>query len=467
MHVKPFRIGIAICLAVTIYSCSDKESTNAPTPIQVKSHNYDLTTKAGVVVDTINTRARKDQSYAIYLPSGYDTSKTWMLLAGFDSQAQGPQTTKKYQELAEEYDCILAVSNSSRNGLTGKETVDIAGFMINDLKSRYAVNRDLIFLTGFSGGSRVASSYAIMKGGVAGVIGCGAGLTDKNSAVAVKFEYFGLVGKEDFNLLEMRNLDFLLRRSNVRHHIYEFDGAHEWPDTAVMRKSFVWMKCVGMRKGAINKDTAFINRVEKYAEGKDDFERYANHRYVISCLEGLSTIDHLRTTAREIEQGQEFKAHIQKEAELQKEEQAMQSGYAKAIQREDWRWWQPQLVKLWLDAKDKSDPLKSQMNKRVLNYLSLTSYMYATTAISNDMKGEAKKFLAIYEGVDPENPEVYVLRAKMQAREGEVERALISLRDAYNRGCRDFVRLKRDPDFFGLTKVAEFNSILEAMAKAK
>jgi hypothetical protein len=45
--------------------------------------------------------------------------------------------------------------------------------MLEDLKQRFAVDDSVIYLAGFSGGSRVAGSIALTEGTIAGVIGCG------------------------------------------------------------------------------------------------------------------------------------------------------------------------------------------------------------------------------------------------------------------------------------------------------
>src|ERR1700687_4669781 len=75
--------------------------------------------KAGVVLREVQTLARPEQSYALYLPSAYSSDKRWPIVYAFDPGARGSLPVELMKEAAESYGYIVAGSNNSRNGSRG------------------------------------------------------------------------------------------------------------------------------------------------------------------------------------------------------------------------------------------------------------------------------------------------------------------------------------------------------------
>src|SRR5262249_46308143 len=143
------------------------------------------------------------QTYALYLPSGYSTDRTWSVLMAFHPAARGRAMVEKYQAAAEQYGYIVAGSNTSRNGpMTGSDTAVRA--MSGDLGRRFAIDADRVYLTGMSGGARVALQVALLNKNIAGVIASSAGYPDVKPRASVAFPIFATAGTDDFNFLEMR-----------------------------------------------------------------------------------------------------------------------------------------------------------------------------------------------------------------------------------------------------------------------
>ena len=51
-----------------------------------------------------------------------------------------------------------------------------------------------------------------------------------------------------------------------------------------------------------------------------------------------------------------------------------------------------------------------KMDKRLINYISMISYMYSSNAIKNNDLNSLEKYLSIYREVDPENPDYIAFR---------------------------------------------------------
>lgn len=123
----------------------------------------------GQVVASVATTADPSQTYALYLPSQYRGDRTWPLLMAFHPSARGRAFVDLYREAAEEYGYIVVASNVSRNG-PWEPSLEAARAMTQDVGERFSIDPARFYMTGFSGGARVAMQLALSSGKIAGVI---------------------------------------------------------------------------------------------------------------------------------------------------------------------------------------------------------------------------------------------------------------------------------------------------------
>jgi predicted esterase len=213
----------------------------------------------GVLVESVPVAAHPQETYALYLPSTYDPARPAPILYGFDPRARGRIPVERFQEAAERYGWILAGSNASRNAIP---VADIVARLWDDTHVRLAIDPRRVYMTGFSGGSRVASGMALRaRGAVAGVIGFGAGLSagmrvEKGASVL----FFTGAGGEDFNLPEMRALAADLDAAAVPNRLEIWDGGHEWAPAAVCALAVEWMELRATRTGSRPRDEALLDQ---------------------------------------------------------------------------------------------------------------------------------------------------------------------------------------------------------------
>src|SRR5580698_9923035 len=112
----------------------------------------------GVVHASVAVTADPTNSYALYLPSAYSPAKRWPLLLAFDAFARGETSVNLFHEAAEKYGFIVVGSNNSRNFQDPSAAIRLLGA---DIKEHYSVDPRRLYVTGVSGGARVASSIAI------------------------------------------------------------------------------------------------------------------------------------------------------------------------------------------------------------------------------------------------------------------------------------------------------------------
>jgi hypothetical protein len=235
----------------------------------------------GVVIDDVKCADEPAQSYALYLPSAYRPDRVWNLLIGFHPGGRGRAIVETYQAAAEQYGYIVAGSNTSRNGPWAISMASVRA-MPADLGQRFAVDLNRLYLTGLSGGARVALQVALTNSNIAGVIASSAGYPDNKPRTSLSFALFGTAGTDDFNYIEMRQLD---RKLTSPHRLAVFSGGHTLPPPAVALDAIEWMELQGMKSGRRPKDAALIERL--FARRQQLVESAVGQTAAVHLLEAL------------------------------------------------------------------------------------------------------------------------------------------------------------------------------------
>ena len=211
----------------------------------------------GTINDPVQCAKDQAQSYALYLPSTYSHERTWGLLLAFHPAARGRLMVEKYRAAAEQYGYIVAASNNSRNGPHAVSAA-AAQAMSDDVGRRFAIDPKRVYLTGMSGGARVAMGIALAGNNIAGVIASSAGYPDSQPRRKVPFAVFATAGTEDFNYLEMRQLD---RKLSSPHFLAVFQGGHTLPPDDVAFEAIEWLELQAMQAGRRGRDEELAGRI--------------------------------------------------------------------------------------------------------------------------------------------------------------------------------------------------------------
>lgn len=179
----------------------------------------------GVIIDKVVCRNAPDQSYALYLPSNYTPTRSWPILYGLDPGGRGRIPVALFAEAAERAGVIVIGSNNSRNGSTAFSRDAIQAF-VPDTHSRFSIDDSKVFAAGFSGGARVALSWASQTA-LAGVIAVG-GSYWGDAPKQVRHRIYAAAGTEDFNNSELWKVCYELSRHGTPLRFVEFEGGHSW-----------------------------------------------------------------------------------------------------------------------------------------------------------------------------------------------------------------------------------------------
>jgi poly(3-hydroxybutyrate) depolymerase len=263
----------------------------------------------GVIIDDVKCADDPTQGYALYLPTSYSTDRKWSLLMAFHPGARGRAMVEKYQAAAEQYGYVVAGSNTSRNGPWSISAAAVKA-MSTDLGQRFSLDPQRIYLTGMSGGARVAMQVALANKNIAGVIASSGGYPDSQPRSKVSFAVFGTAGTEDFNYIEMRMLD---RKLESPHHLAVFSGGHTLPPDIVALEAVEWMELQAIKSGRRTRDDALVGRL--FEKRRERIAGSAGGADIVHLLEALvSDFTGLRDVSADLDRAK----RLSKEPEVKK-----------------------------------------------------------------------------------------------------------------------------------------------------
>jgi poly(3-hydroxybutyrate) depolymerase len=270
---------------------------------------------SGRIVDPVECESDPSQSYAIYLPSHYSSDRTWPVIFAFDPAARGRVPVERYQAAAEAYGYIVAGSNNSRNGSWQGSQAAVHA-MTNDVSRRFAIDEKRIYTAGFSGGARIAMAVTLANPRLAGVIASSGGFPDSTARKSVPFVVFGTAGTEDFNYLEMRQLD---RGLTTPHRLAIFEGGHTWLSSELAMEAVEWLELQAMKSARAPRDQKEIDRI--FAKRTAAASALRDYQSIAADFEGLVDVSAIRGRAAELSRDKHVRDVLKKERQEEAREE--------------------------------------------------------------------------------------------------------------------------------------------------
>ncbi len=436
----------------------------------------------GEIIEKLACTADASQSYALYLPSHYSPERKWPILYALDAGARGILPVQRFRNAAEKYGYIVAGSNNSRNGpLTIVE--DALNAMFKDTGSRFSIDAARVYLTGFSGGARSAVMAGLaMKGRIAGVIGCGAGFPESMPpSPSVPFAFFGIVGMEDFNFPEFRELDRQLEECNVPHQIEVYQGDHEWPPESSCTRAIEWLELHAMKSGTRQKDEALIQEIFDRTRLQAETSQASNRSYdafllnsaLVKDFAGLRDVTAEAASASRLESSEVVKKSIAKEKDIERRQRRAEEEFSLLV--DDARQGRERahaaqkltslLEDLRRDAGGKIDDAGRIAARRVLTRF----WIQLSDAGSADLERKdyrlAALMMQLMTHIRPDSAQPYYHLGRALSLSGNRNDAIKALKSAVSRGFRDVEVLESSPDFESLRGEEGFARILEEIRR--
>lgn len=466
------KFAILLANIILFISCgSDGKDNNGKSASDTTakiSASFDSSIPKGTVVDSVPCK-NANESYAVYLPTHYNSDKSYPCVFFFDAHARGAMPLRRYKELAEQYDILLIGSNNSKNGMALAESDEVAEQMMSDAASRFNIDAKRRYVAGFSGGARVASAVAMQDGNIAGVIACAAGLPGGDKPLQNHFDYFGLVGVYDFNYNELEHVDEIMEQNGFKHQLLTFTGKHAWPPANAFETALLWMQVNAVKEKLQAKDDAVIAAAKKrYDEeikaaqkAKDPIKEQQLLSGIVRLLDGLADVSVYQKQLAALSGSNIYNNAVSLEAELQQQEKTLQQQLAQEFSQHDNQWWGQKLSELKHNIKAAKTPYEAQMYQRVINYLGLVCYMNINHALNGNDLANADSYLKVFKMADPENADCSYLRAIYYMKQDNKQGAIASLSEATKLGYDDIIQISNDPAFAALYTDARFNDIVK------
>lgn len=218
--------------------------------------------RTGFINDSVKVVNVPNESYAIYFPKKYDVQIPSAVVFIFDPDARGKIGVEPFILAAETYNYVLVCSNTVKNGLV-QNNIAVANRLFDDVLGKYNIDASQLYISGFSGGARLASFYGISTGAFQGVIACGASFNDLDKFIppANKFSYVGMVGDKDMNYQEMVGNKTWLDDAKIANTLFISHEEHIWPKQGEMLRAFDWLEIQAYKKNIRRKNDTIIKRI--------------------------------------------------------------------------------------------------------------------------------------------------------------------------------------------------------------
>ena len=442
----------------------------------------DSAIQTGKVIESVVIKNHTDQSYAVFLPSNYTTEKSWPTVFCLDPRGRGKVAIDRFVSAAEKYGYVVFCSNNSRNGLNWSTIGDIFSNFWDDAHARFNIDEKRTYAAGFSGGSRLASTFASRcRGCLAGVIGSGAGYPgDILPDAKTPFAYFGIIGVDDFNFGEMWQLEKKLSKLEAPYHFENFSGGHEWAPKENIDNALAWLILQAMKSGSTPVDQKFVEdqfqrrvaSAEQQLTNENAVDAYNSLASIFRDFQDLRDVKSLALRADQINKSEAFKKEARAEEDLY-QKQLREAGeirmlWTKAPDPEETgtgRFDAMARLSEWKKKKElPNDTRDRRLARRIISHLLIESYETSQSSLRNNDFTAALANYQLVKEIDPKNSNIYYEIARVQALKRQKKAALEALEQAVSLGFKDLERVKAEDAFSTLATEPRFQKLLSTIS---
>lgn len=441
----------------------------------------------GEIVERVVSLSDSTQSYALYLPSNYNTDTSWPVLIVMDPGGRAVLALRLFQPAAERHGYVVLSSYNTRSNQTGEPNVVALRAMLGDIEQIIAVDVRRLYLAGFSGTARMGWLFADrLVGHVAGLIGFGGGQPD-GALLALfdpetSFGFFGGAGTADFNYEEMRALDKWLDRVDLPHRFQYFDGPHSWPPEELCSEAIDWMQLQAMKTGLMPRDDAWLEetfgrRLEQaraLEESGEAYEAFVLYQAISEDFAGLRDIADVAVKAAELERDRSVRRtadQIEDLTEWQNDyedrtlfpfiQRYRTGGDLPSLERATK---ELKMEELQRRASDSEDRLESEAAQRLLERVFVGMAYYESADFMERGEFERALGITLIAGqIKPDHPYVCRNVARAQAQLGRVEEALQALECLVAARAVSAESLRQDAYLEPLRAASAFQEILSRL----
>ncbi len=350
-----------------------------------------------------------DESYYIYTPLDYDADETYPLIMCLSPSSDGKTPVELLSLAAESFGVIVVGSNDVRNNYEGN--LPAVKNLIQDVSTKYAIEPNEMFGCGFSGGARLATVLGD-QGVFKGVISCSA--SPGQSQFLTPVPYYAIVGKADFNYNELVAYQPPASMTGNYMMTYHTQG-HEWPDATSLYHAVAYLILKSQEYAEPDEQIAtgyqenLNERISQLETEQRMYDAVQLIDYHIKTMGNILDVESLKFRLQQLAQNPALKMELARKKELAQLDQQLMEMYAGAMMQMDTTWWKDEMYKLDMRI-IKADGETRYTLQRTKASLGIMAFMYGKRFI-DDKRPETARLLDVYQILEPENPDVFYLKA--------------------------------------------------------
>lgn len=432
----------------------------------------------GEITSKISVNNSKNETFELYLPSKYNSKKENAIIFIFDPSGIGKIGIKPFIPAAEDFNYILVCSNNAKNG-PYQINFEIANRLFAHVFSVLNIDEKQIYTAGFSGGSRLASSIAVLTNSIQGVIGCGAGFANQARVFPNtnnKFSYVGLVGDEDMNYHEMLDLKLWLNKININNELFTYQDGHRWPHTKQIKRAVGWLELQSYKKGIRKVDEKIVKSLFlddlKYAnqiKQKQPYNSVVEYNRILKSYTDYYNLDSISDKISFLKKRKDFKKEIKLRKKIKQREIEIFDLLHGEFKKEltfprptlNSKWWNKEIKKLDKTLIKSKSIFTSKMVKRVRYRIFAAAIEGSNNFIRNNQIRKALYCDSLVTLLKPKTWWAYYRLAKSYARVNQFNEVITSLKKAIDLGLNDINILLKTKEFNSYHEKNEFKELLK------
>jgi hypothetical protein len=383
--------------------------------------------------------------YEVYIPARTKQEEKLPLLVIIDAHGSGTFALNKFKLGAGKYPVALVASDYVRNGFEGYDRA--IQTLVNDVRKKYPVGK-VLFLTGFSGGARMALGYA-MAHPVDGMIMCGA-LAGSNEISALSCPVISISGTDDFNFME--TAQYLFQEESMPHNLkIELTSAsHSWPDSLMLANALGYLRLSSLAITPVSTPT-LITAYSQQQQARIEFLKKQGDlikaALIARNMASVEVFDRNKTfaaTYNSLKNDGAYRNQISLLGNCLNNEISLRQTYIDAFSSKDSNWWKNEIKTVDSRIKTEQDAFTGDMYRRIKGFWGIVCYSLGKQAIAQRNAEALNRILFVYRTLEPENSEMHYYSAFPPFWQGDNEATISALRKALKTGFTDLNRLKTD-----------------------
>ncbi len=376
-------------------------------------------------------------SYEIYIPQHAGEAKMPLLVI-LDSHGSGKFALQKFKQASNQYGIALVASNLVKNGYSDYDNA--IQRLVEDVRQKYPVNENL-FLTGFSGGARMALGYATMHS-PNGLILCGA-LGNAQQIRSVSSSVISIVGMDDFNFLETAQYMFNDNEAPANLKIELTNASHSWPESSTLTDA-VGFLLLSTKSSAAD---AFCKQQMTRIDSLKKQNHWIQAGLVAHNLSSIPVFNKNQVFTKKsdsIQSAHEYLSQMQNLAQSLNEEMTLRQKYIDAFSSKDEKWWNAEINLTNEKILHSTSLFEKDMYQRIKSFWGIVCYSYCKQAVAQHNEEVLAKTIMIYKQIEPQNPDMYYYSAFIPFWQGNEGETVSRLKMAVKAGFNDNNQLKSD-----------------------